>query len=166
MQSNTAWTAGIVVALAVVFSGCSGSSTTTTGSGASATVACRQKADADNNAECAGQAGKPRKLDCVDDQTDQAIAAGCVRQKAGDRDVCCPTTIAGTPTTPAVTPTTVACQQKPDADTGTSCASHPGKTRKLDCDADQTAAALTAGCEREKAGGSDVCCPTTITGSE
>ena len=59
--------------------GCSSDSNGAQGSGS---VSCRQKADADNNSDCTGFAGKPRKLDCdLDSQTNEAVAAG--RPSAG-----------------------------------------------------------------------------------
>lgn len=60
-------------------------------------LACRQKEDADGNAGCTVHEGKPRQLDCESEaETDEAIAAGCVREDEGDRDVCCSMTVRGT----------------------------------------------------------------------
>jgi len=70
---------------------------TSSGSGA---LECRQKDGSDTDSDCTSMAGKPRKLDCDSGtQTDAAIAAGCVRTKPGDSDVCCPLTISGTTST-------------------------------------------------------------------
>jgi hypothetical protein len=67
------------------------------GNGAGA-LACRQKADSDTDSDCAGQSGKPRKLDCDGQaQTDAAVAAGCTPTKPGDSDVCCPLSVNGVP---------------------------------------------------------------------
>ncbi len=168
MRSKSGLGIGMAVVLGLVTSaGCSGVSS---GSGSGSTLACRQKADADTTNDCAAQPGRPRKLDCSGStETDQAIAAGCVREKLGDSDVCCPTTISGTPpggTTIGGPPsgTSVLCKQKPDSDTGGDCAAYAGKPRKLDCDAAQTSSALAAGCVRETPTGSDVCCPTSVLG--
>jgi hypothetical protein len=129
------------------------------------TLDCRQKAGADTDSECESHEGKPRKLDCNGTaQTDEAIAAGCVRTAEGSDDVCCPTTIKGTSSTSAGT-TTVSCRQKAGADADSDCADQSGKPRKLDCSsAADTDEAIAAGCVRESAGSSDVCCPTTVSG--
>jgi hypothetical protein len=60
----------------------------------------------------------------------------------------------------------LACRQKADSDSDSDCSGQPGKPRKLDCDsAADTDAAIAAGCTRTKPGDSDVCCPTTISGT-
>lgn len=59
------------------------------------TVPCQAKAGADTDKDCAGQSGKPRKLDCNADDTETAVAAGCTPSKPGDSDVCCPLTVNG-----------------------------------------------------------------------
>jgi hypothetical protein len=62
------------------------------------TLSCRQKAGADGDKECATFSGKPKKLDCdTEENVGSAIDAGCVRQKSGSTDVCCPSTVNGTP---------------------------------------------------------------------
>jgi hypothetical protein len=130
------------------------------------TLDCRQKAGSDTDSECTVHAGKPRKLDCDGvAQTDQAIAAGCVRAAAGSDDVCCPTTLQGTSSsTPGAT--TVACRQEAGSDTDSECTSKAGKPRKLDCGSTaETDEAIGAGCERVSPTSSDVCCPTTVSGT-
>jgi hypothetical protein len=77
---------------APIASGASG----TSGASGSTSVACRQKADADDNEDCTAHAGKPRKLDCDASQTSAAVAAGCEPTKPDDTDVCCPVTVSGT----------------------------------------------------------------------
>lgn len=67
------------------------------GSSGSSTLPCTQKVGADTDEDCAGQAGKPRKLDCNAPDTASAVTAGCTPTKAGDSDVCCPLTVSGTP---------------------------------------------------------------------
>lgn len=160
MRATTLSHCVCIGSIVVAMIACSG----TTGGGSSP-IACRQKAGADTDADCAAKAGTPRKLDCDNEtQTDQALTVGCVREKAGDNDVCCPTTVSGT-TTPTSPGTTVQCRQKAGADAESDCAAQVGKPRKLDCDtAQQTQAAVAAGCTPTKAGDSDVCCPTTVGG--
>jgi len=155
-----ACSATVLVVVGII--GCSGGSS----SGGVASVSCRQKADSDTDSDCKAQAGKPRKLDCDNEsQTDSAIAVGCTRSDPGDSDVCCPLSVSGATSSTGGT-TTVACRQKSDSDTDSECASQSGKPRKLDCDSDsQTDAALAAGCSRTGPGDSDVCCPTTVSGS-
>lgn len=59
------------------------------------TVPCQAKVGADTDKDCAGQSGKPRKLDCNAADTETAVAAGCTPTKPGDSDVCCPLTVNG-----------------------------------------------------------------------
>ena len=149
----------IVASAAALFpSACGGD-----GNSSRSTLGCQQKAGSDTDADCVGHPGKPRKLDCDASQTQSAVNAGCEPTGPGESDVCCPLSVRGTPegTTGA---TTVNCQQKPDADGNPDCAGHPGKTRKLDCDAVDTQSAVSAGCEPQSAGASDVCCPTSVSG--
>lgn len=129
------------------------------------TIDCRQKPDADGDKECAAIDGKPRKLDCSGTaQTDQAVAAGCVRASPGQDDMCCPTSVHGATTSAGTT--TLACRQKAGADTDSECTNHPGKPRKLDCSTEtETDEALAAGCERTTPTSSDVCCSTNVTGT-
>lgn len=62
---------------------------------------------------------------------------------------------------------TVACRQKDDADSDDDCSGHSGKPRKLDCDSDdQVDEAVAAGCEPEKEGSNDVCCPKSVGGQK
>jgi hypothetical protein len=63
----------------------------------STTVNCQQKADADNNPDCAGHPGLTRKLDCDATETQNAVNAGCEPTSAGESDVCCPTSVSGFP---------------------------------------------------------------------
>jgi hypothetical protein len=125
-------------------------------------LACEQKAGSDTDSDCTGHPGKPRKLDCDPSETQAAVSAGCELTGPGASDVCCPLSVRGTPE--ATGATTVNCQQKADADGNPDCAGHPGKSRKLDCDAADTQSAVSAGCEPTSAGESDVCCPTTVSG--
>ena len=137
-------------------------------------LACRQKDDASNNPDCAAHGSMNKKLDCDSEaQTDEAIGAGCVREKEGATDVCCPPNLSGTPDTGAGGAsgaggagggTSVACTQKSDADNNPDCASFPDKPRKLDCDAAQTSSAVAAGCVPQSSGASDVCRPTSVSG--
>lgn len=156
----------VVVVAGLVLAGFAGCSSTTTGANPAAALACVQKATADGNTDCAGQLGRSRKLDCASaTDHDQAIAAGCVAQKPGDVDVCCPTTVNGTaPSSSSSSPATVLCAQKASADTDPHCSAFPGKPRHLDCDPSQTNGALTAGCELDAPDSPDVCCPTTVAG--
>jgi hypothetical protein len=146
--------------LVVGLSGCS--SDDSSGSPASGSVACRQKADADNNEDCVAYAGKSRKLDCdLPTQTDQAIAAGCVREKAGGSDVCCPTSVSGQ------TEVSIGCTEPLDTLTDSDCAGTP-QARKLDCTtAPLQQQGINLGCRAESPGSAtdfDLCCPTHVRG--
>jgi hypothetical protein len=166
MRSRTPFVTCLVVALGLVaLSSGAACSSGSSGSSGSVVLACRQKSGSDTDSDCTGQLGKPRKLDCDNDQqTQQAVNAGCTPTKPGDSDVCCPTTIAGTvPGTSSGG--TVACTQKAGSDTDKDCAAALGKPRKLDCDASQTQQAVAAGCTQTNPGGSDVCCPLTVNGT-
>ena len=134
------------------------------GGGGPNPIACRQKADANNNPDCAGHAGGPRKLDCSNqDQTDQAVAAGCVAEKPGGNDVCCPTTVTGQSEQAA----TLACTEPADTLTDSSCAG-TNEARKLDCvSKSEQDSALAKGCRPEQASDPtdfDVCCPISVRG--
>ena len=105
------------MALLVMCSAACSSSSSSDGSGS---VSCRQKADSDTGNDCAAHSGKPRKLDCsLVSETEQAIAAGCVREKEGDTDVCCPTTVTGK------TEQKLSCTEPADTLTDSSCAGTP-----------------------------------------
>ena len=155
----------------LITAACSSGTTTGTSSGGldsggpspSGTVACRQKDDADTGNDCAGKTGTPRKLDCsLESETTAAVAAGCVLEKAGDSDVCCPTTVSGTKeakvsgcTEPADTLTDSDCQGTPEA-RKLSCASSTGQK-----------AGIALGCRAEDPGQTtdfDLCCPTNVRG--
>jgi hypothetical protein len=92
---------------ACIAAGCASGAGDSPGGGASAQgggpgggtrVACRQKAKADGDDDCAHAGpGFTRKLDCDDDQTEEALEAGCVRESPTSSDVCCPTSVAGVP---------------------------------------------------------------------
>jgi hypothetical protein len=130
--------------------------------GASRTVSCRQKAGADTGSDCAGHAGKPRKLDCdTAAQTREALAAGCVEESEGDSDVCCPLTVSGQKETH------VPCTEPADTLTDSDCVG-TAEPRKLDCEsASAQATAIAAGCRAEDPGQEDdhdVCCPSNVRG--
>jgi hypothetical protein len=149
----------VTILIAALWGCSSGDSSKGTGSSA---VACRQKDDADNNSDCAAHAGKSRKLDCdLPSHTDQAIAAGCVREKDGASDVCCPPTVSGQ------VETSIACTEPADTLTDSDCAG-TAQGRKLDCaTSQQQQQGLALGCRAESPGSSsdfDLCCPTHVRG--
>ena len=155
--------------LCVVLAACSSQSSRTGGSGSADTLACRQKADADTGNDCAAHKGIPRKLDCDSDSAQQeALDAGCVAEKPGKSDVCCPTSVSGTPeSSGGGKETTIACTEPSDTLTDSSCAgtSHP---RKLDCEsAAAQQAGVDVGCRAEHADVAsdyDLCCPLSVRG--
>jgi hypothetical protein len=151
--ARTSMLAALVLTLA---SACSSSSKDST------TVACRQKATADGDSDCAGRGSKTRKLDC-DTQagTDQALAAGCELEKVGDKDVCCPTTVSGTPPTTSTLP----CTEPADTLTDSDCAG-TSQPRKLDCATTaEQAQGIALGCRKETPTDAlDLCCPEAIRG--
>ncbi|MCC6667006.1 MAG: hypothetical protein IT375_24870 [Polyangiaceae bacterium] len=141
--------------------GCSSDSNGAQGSGS---VSCRQKADADNNSDCTGFAGKPRKLDCdLDSQTNEAVAAGCVLEKAGGSDVCCPTSVSGH------AEAQIGCTEPGDTLTDSDCAGTQ-QPRKLDCTTSALQQqGLNLGCRAESPGSTtdfDLCCPTHVRGGQ
>lgn len=150
------------VTLAVVVACGSGGSSSS--GGAAGPIECKQSGADGSDKDCARQ-NLPRKFDCTSAAEQQAaLNAGCAKEDpndANDYDVCCPTTVTG-----ASGPTSVmGCEQKAGADTDAECAGMTGKPRKLDCDATATNNAVSAGCSKITASGSDVCCPTTVTGA-
>lgn len=138
------------------------------------TVACRQKDGADTDKDCAGRDGTPRKLDC-DDATQQkeAIDAGCVAEKAGSNDVCCPTSVDGTKESSSGGggnsggETSIACTEPSDTLTDSDCQG-TSTPRKLDCvSAEQQKAGIDLGCRPEHADAPtdfDLCCPLSVRG--
>jgi len=133
------------------------------GGGGDDTVACRQKAGADGDSDCDGHGSKTRKLDCdSQEQTDEALAAGCELEKEGDSDVCCPTSVSGTKES-----ATLACTEPADTLTASDCAG-TSLGRKLDCvSSSEQNDAFAAGCAAEDAGDPtdfDVCCPVDVRG--
>ncbi|MFO0568242.1 MAG: hypothetical protein U0263_21455 [Polyangiaceae bacterium] len=125
-------------------------------------VDCRQKADADNNPDCAAHGANARKLDCDSEaQANAAVAAGCVLEKAGGTDVCCPTSVTGK------TESTLPCTEPADTLTDSDCAG-TAQGRKLDCtSADQQQQGIGLGCRAESPSDPtdfDLCCPTSVRG--
>lgn len=169
------WSSCAPLVLALLF-GCSSSESTPTTSnstssggtssssgGSSSTVDCRQKAGADTDEDCAAKTGTPRKLDCsLASETQQAVAAGCVLEKSGGSDVCCPMTVAG-----KAEQTVTGCAEPADTLTDSDCVGTP-EARKLTCttsSAQKSGVAL--GCRAEDPGEStdfDLCCPTNLRG--
>lgn len=148
-----------VATFVFVLPGCSSGES---GAGGSPSVGCRQKDDANDNPDCAGFSGKPRKLDCdLVTQTDQAVAAGCVPEKAGKSDVCCPTSVAGQ------TEVSLGCTEPADTLTDSDCAG-TAQGRKLDCTSSELQQQGTSmGCRAESPGSAtdfDLCCPTHVRG--
>lgn len=159
----------VAVALAIVVA-CGSGGSSSSGSGAS-TVECKQSGADGSDKDCVGQ-NLPRKFDCTTAAQQQgALNAGCAKEDPADPtdyDVCCPSTVTGSSSSSSSSggPTSVTgCEQKAGADTDAECAGMTGKPRKLDCDATATNNAVTAGCAKISASGSDVCCPTTVTGA-
>jgi len=134
--------------------------------GAGGSVSCRQKAGADTDSDCAGrEGGRTRKLDCDSKaQSDEAIAAGCVAEKAGGNDVCCPTSVSGKTEVQLA-----GCTEPVDTLTDSDCAG-TAQGRKLDCTTSaQQKAAIELGCRAESPGSAtdfDVCCPTHVRQGE
>lgn len=154
----------ILVLLLASLMACSSDGSSGAGGGGATTksVSCRQKAGADNDDDCAGHPDQPRKLDCDSaGQTNEAIAAGCVPQEAGDSDVCCPLTVSGK------TEITIACTEPADTLTDSDCAG-TSQARKLDCaTAAEQQAGIAVGCVPEDPGDVtdfDLCCPTEVRG--
>ncbi len=154
----------VAVTVCVVACGSGGPSGNGSGGG---TIPCSVISDGEDT-DCTAQ-NMPRKMDCeTADAQQAALAAGCVKEDADDPtdfDACCPTAVSGERRGGGLT-STVACEQKSDADDNPECSSFPGKPRKLDCDSAQTGAALEAGCVRQTPTSSDVCCPTSVHGTE
>lgn len=131
---------------------------------ASTTVACRQKANADTDSDCAyAVGGRTRKLDCdTAAQTSEALAAGCVRQSPTDNDVCCPRSVRG-----MAEVSLSGCTEPADTLTDTDCAGTTNP-RKLDCTtATQQRSGIALGCRPEnpsRASDFDLCCPTHVRG--
>ncbi len=62
-----------------------------------APLSCLQHEDSDVDVACRSFARRPRKLDCESEQQALlAIDAGCLRERAGTNDMCCPTMVFGT----------------------------------------------------------------------
>jgi hypothetical protein len=169
----TRWSSSVLVLVGVL--GCSSSestpttsssstsSTSSSSSGGTSTVACRQKDGADTDDDCAGKTGTPRKLDCsLASETQEAVNAGCVLEKAGGTDVCCPTTVTGT-----AEKTVSGCTEPTDTLTDSDCAGTP-EARKLSCTTSTAQkSGLALGCRAEDPGEStdfDLCCPTNVRG--
>jgi hypothetical protein len=131
------------------------------------TVACKQKEGADTDSDCAGVAGKPRKLDCDDDQTNEAIAAGCTPTEPGDSDVCCPTSVQGQSEDGGGGGAQVSCTRGPNAESDSDCLATGDRTLKLDClTVADLQTAFAAGCTAEDPddeGDLDVCCPASVS---
>lgn len=159
---------GAFLLLAAIAACGSDSKRTVTSSGGD-TVACRQKDGADTDKDCAGRKDTPRKLDC-DDATQQkeAIDAGCVAEKPGSNDVCCPTSVDGTKASSGgAGETSIACTEPSDTLTDSDCAG-TAYPRKLDCaSSEQQKQGLDVGCRPENPDAPDdfdLCCPLSVRG--
>jgi len=152
-----------LLALSLVLFAASGCSSDSSGGASPGGVGCRQKDDADGNKDCVSFAGKPRQLDCdVQSQVDEAVAAGCVLQKPGSTDVCCPTSVSGQ------REVSLGCSEPADALTDSECAGTP-QGRKLDCDTAQLQQqGIGLGCRAESPGSTtdfDLCCRANVRGA-
>ena len=156
------------VGAVVVACGSGGSSSS---GGGGATIDCTFDGQ---DSDCTRQ-NLPRKFDCKSaDAQQNALAVGCAKENPNtptDYDVCCPDTVNGSSSSSSSSSSSggatsvTGCEQKAGADTDAECAGVAGKPRKLDCDATATNNAVNAGCAKITPTGSDVCCPTTVTGA-
>ncbi len=133
--------------------------------GSTPPLACKQKPGADGNKDCAEKVGTPRKLDCSSEgDTKAALAAGCVLEKTGGRDVCCPTTVSGSFGGGGAS-AFGDCTEPPDTLTDSDCKGTL-EPRKIDCtSAGAQSAGIARGCRKETpedATDFDLCCPLDV----